>query len=161
MRWKILSFSVFLIAIAAIAILIWSSLLNVRASTKPLLTQSNIEATAVAYARKTGLQGSPTSIVSKQITPAEFNPRLDPFNDDSAEATSLVWLVVVKGDFAIAGPPLTNGNVIFTKYDNGWILLNINGEIIGQGNQSPGYEIDLNATARPLTTWPTPQNPKK
>jgi hypothetical protein len=68
---------------------------------------------------------------------------------------------IILGNFAVAGPPLSDNSITLTQYNNGWILLSADGEIIGQGNQAPGYELDLNAPARPLIAWPTPENLKK
>jgi len=96
MRRNFLGTSVFLIATIAAAILIWLSTQNAGAAPTPPLSQAAIESKAVVYAQHTGLQGTPTSIVSKQMTRAEFNTRLDPFSNDSTEATTQVWLVAMK-----------------------------------------------------------------
>ena len=155
MRRKLFNTGMILTAIIAVAIVI-----QVSAPTPPL-NQTEIEAAAVAYAQKTGLQNSPTNVVSKQITRGEFNARLDPFSNDSTDPANQVWLVIMKGDFTVNGLPDQNNAVTSTKFDNGWVLLGLDGKILGHGNQAPGYELDLNAPIRPIIAWPTPENPIK
>jgi hypothetical protein len=159
MRRKLFVIGAFLIATTAIAI--WFSAQKAATAPAPPLPQAGIETKAIAYARQIGLQSRPTTITSKLIKKAEFNARVDPFSNDSSDAATQVWLVLMKGNFAVANPPLSNGDTTFTKFDNGWVLLSTDGAILGHGNQAPGYELDLNAPARPVSAWPTPQNPKK
>jgi hypothetical protein len=161
MQRKLFGIGAFLIAAIAIGTMIWFSVHRTAAAPAPPLSQADIETKAVAYAQQNGLQGTPTSITSKLMTMAEFNVRLDPFSNDSTDAATQVWLVVMKGNFAVANPQLTNGDTTFTKFDNGWVSLSTNGTIIGRGNQAPGYGLDLNVPAKPLSSWPTQENQKK
>src|SRR5271157_4468079 len=155
MRRKLFRIGAFLLAITAMGVLIWFLFQRAAATPAHPLAQAAIETRAVAYAQQSGLQGTPTSITAKLMTMAEFNARLDPFSNDSTDMATQVWLVVVKGNFAVANPPPTTGNITFTKFDNGWVLLSTDGKIIGRGNQAPGYGLDLNIPAKPLTAWPT------
>jgi hypothetical protein len=123
------------------------------------LSQTEIEARAIAHAQRYGLGGSaPTSVASKQMTLGEFNTRFFPFRHDQADPSSLVWLVLIKGDVVVGNPPDMQGKPSSTRFDNIWVLLTPDGDIREWGAQTPGHELDFNAT--PITSRPTPVNPK-
>lgn len=147
----------FLTVVIAVVIVTW--LLGPTAGAAPL-TQTDIVARAIAHAHRVGLVGTPTSTVSKQMTLGEFNERLDPFNNVDKQDTQ-VWLVVLKGNVVHENPPSRTGSISQTNYDNIWVLLNAGGEVIGWGSQSPNNELDLSASPKRLTKWPTPANPNK
>ncbi len=147
------------LAILVLALLAWG-LAQQRAAASSL-SQSEIAAKAIAYANSVGLQGTPTSVVSKQMTLDEYSARLDPFGNYAGRENTLVWLVVMKGNVAARNAPDSKGNVTFTGYDNIWVLLSTQGEIMGWGAQAPGYELDLNAPPQRITKYPAPSNPNK
>jgi len=121
------------------------------------LSQREIEAQVVADARAGAqhllLVGAPTSIVSKRITFAEFNERLDPFSNDPRSPDTPVWLVVVRGNVVLSGPAASTGSV--EKFDNLWALLDTKGNELGWGAQNPGHEIDFNTPPVRITSWLT------
>ncbi|MBN9389175.1 MAG: hypothetical protein J0I20_14195 [Chloroflexi bacterium] len=121
------------------------------ATTKPL-TQKDVETLAISYARIGGFEGEPTSVQSKFISINEIKARLDPFRT-SADSE---WLVVLKGKAVVNLVPSKN-NPSQQVFDNMYIELSINGELIGTGSRNPGYEIDLNSPVPPIPDrWPGP-----
>lgn len=118
------------------------------------LTQGDIEAKAVTFAHRHGLQSEPTNILSKRITIKEFDARLDPFaNEPSDSQDNQVWLVSLRGKVVWGNPPLVNGNASYTSANNMWILLDTNGNATAWGSEDS--QVDPNsAIPTPVQSWP-------
>lgn len=149
-------FAVSLAVLAALALFALVSAAGQGVATGPL-PQQDLQARAIALAQGRGLQGQPTSVVSKQITMGEFNARFAPFSNDGFSSDMPVWLVLMKGKAVLPAPPTQDGAAIAEPFDNMWVLVDTNARELAWGAQAPGNEIDLNVPVVVPRAWPTPE----
>jgi hypothetical protein len=154
MRKYLAGISVFIAIVVLIATFI-ISITEPKAEATPIIwTSQKIEDTALIYAQHIAFKGTPTSIVSKKMSVADFRLLLDPFSKGDL-GTDEVWLVLLKGKVVI-NHPSQNSITSQTMADTMWVNLTPDGRVIGWGTLAPGTKLDLNGPLpTQLTSWPT------